>query len=446
MLRNYFRIALRNLLRNRLFSLINILGLAVGIASCIVILLYVRYELSFDKFSKNYNLIYRVAQKLEWSGKKMEIAITPAKLGPALKENFPEVKDYERIYDLNLQREVVRYGDKAYYTKEFIFADTGFFNFFGYHLAEGSATRALSAPFSVVITQAMARKYFGQEDPIGKRVQLAIWNQTFDFTITGVAEDAPSNSSLQYQFIASFSTFYHGWWKNWSGVDYWGSSNFYTYVLLNGREAVRTLDLKLPGLLNGIPGYRKETGGMHASLILQPIRDIHLYSRLESDLPSDVGAGTLYILSAIAIFLLVIACVNFMNLSTARYTKRAREIGVRKVMGAARGQLVRQFLGESMVMSFVATALAVELVEILLPLMSGLTGNELHLSLPRGVEMPVIIVLVVISTGLLAGLYPALFLSSFHPTSVLKNSVGHGGRAGLIRKGLVVFSLRPLLR
>lgn len=439
MLKNYFKIAFRNLVRNKTFSVINIVGLAVGIASCIVIMLYVKYELSFDKFNKDYSLIYRVAQKLEWSGKKMEIVITPAKLGPALKEDFPEVNNYERIYDLNFQREVVRYGDKAYYTKEFIFADKGFFNFFRYHLVEGSATQALSAPFSVVVTQSMARKYFDNEDPIGKTIQLAIWNQTFDFTVTGVAEDAPPNSSLQYQFVASFNTFYQGWWKKWSGVGYWGSSNFYTYVLLNGREAIRTLDRKLPGFLNGLPGYREETGGMRASLIFQPLKDIHLYSRLEFDLPSDVNAGTLYILSAIAVFLLVIACVNFMNLSTARYMKRAKEIGVRKVLGAARTQLVRQFLAESMIVSFVATGLAVMLVEILLPLTSELAGNELHLSLLRGPDVPSTLVLIVISTGLLAGLYPALFLSAFQPTKVLKNSVGHGGKAGLVRKGLVVF-------
>lgn len=439
MLKNYLKIAFRNNLRNKVYSFISIAGLAVGMAACIVILLYVHYEFSFDKFNKDYRRIYRVAQDLKWSGKKMETAITPAKLGPALKESFPEVRNYERIYDLNLQRVVVRYRSKAHYTRDFIFADTGFFSFFGYHLVEGSTSQALSAPFSVVITQSMARKYFGQEDPIGKRVQLAIWNQAFDFTITGVAEDAPSNSSLQYQFVASFSTFYQGWWKNWSGVDYWGSSNFYTYVLLNGKEEIRTLDVKLPAFLNGLPGYREETGDMHASLVFQPLKDIHLYSRLEFDLPSDVNAGTLYILSAIAIFLLVIACVNFMNLSTARYVKRAKEIGVRKVMGAARTQLVRQFLGESMIISVIATAVAIMLVEILLPLTRDLTGNELHLSLLHGWEAPVTLGLIAISTGILAGLYPALFLSSFHPTSVLKNSMGPGGRAGLIRKGLVVF-------
>lgn len=439
MISNYFKIAFRGLLRNKTFSVINILGLAVGIASCILILLYVQYEFSFDKFNKNYSQIYRVTQNLKWSGKKMEIAITPAKLGPALKENFPEVTGYERIYDLNFQREVVRYKNEAYYTREFIFADGGFFNFFGYHLIEGSASQALLDPFSVVITQSMARKYFGHADPIGKTVQLAIWNQTFDFTITGVAEDAPSNSSLQYEFIASFSTFYQGWWKNWSGVDYWGSSNFYTYVLLNGKKNARTLDLKLPGFLNGLPGYREETGDMQASLFFQPLRDIHLYSHREFDLPSDVNVGTLYILSAIALFVLLIACVNFMNLSTARYMKRAKEIGVRKVMGAARSQLVRQFLCESIIISLVATAVAIMFVEILLPLTRNLTGTELDLSFLGGITAPVALILIVIFTGLLAGLYPALFLSSFHPTSILKNSVGPSGGNSLIRKGLVVF-------
>ena len=439
MLENYFRIAFRNLLRNKTFSAINILGLSIGIASCLMILLYVQHEFSFDRSGKNYERTFRVAQDISWSGKKMEIAITPAKLGPALKDNLPEIAKYERVYDLNFQRESVGYKDKSYFTTQFIFADTSFFNFFGYHLAEGDGGRALTAPYSVVITRSMAKKFFGPVDPIGKIIRLTNWDETSEFTVTGVAEDAPSNSSLQFEFIASFSTLYQGWWKNWSGVDYWGSSNFYTYVSLNPRQSVRSLESKLPALLNNLPGYREETGKMHSSLFFQPIKDIHLFSHLDFDLPSDVNADALYILSGIAFFLLLIACVNFMNLSTARYMKRTKEIGVRKVMGAGRIQLARQFLGESIIMSLVATAAAITFVEILLPFSRNLTGVRLSLSQIPETEAAAVLIVVALATGILAGFYPATFLSSLEPTSVLKNSLSSHGGASSIRKGLVIF-------
>ena len=440
MLENYLKIAFRNLLRNRTFSVINILGLAIGITGCLLILLYVTHEVSFDRFNKNYECVYRTATKLNFSGKTMTVATASDKLGPALKQNFPEVRDYVRLFDIgSFMRQLVRCGDKAYYTEKLMFADSSFFTFFSYKLLEGNPSSVLSAPYSIVITKPMAVEYFGNEDPIGRILQLDEGDTTFSFAVTGIAAEPPSNSSLQFSFLPSFSTLYTNWWKQHFVIDRWGAIQFYTYIKLAENYPVKDCEAKLPSFIGRQLKGDPDLGTANVSVILQPLKDIHMFSHLDFDLASNISVQPLYILSAIAFFLLLIACVNFINLSTARYMKRSKEISVRKVLGAERVQLVRQFLAESIITSVLATAIGFMLVEIFIPYAKGLTGTSLSLHFSNVAMIAATFGGIAIVTGLLAGLFPALFLSSLSPVSIFKKTMKSANLGDIVRKSLVVF-------
>ena len=440
MLKNYLKIAFRNIFRNKLYSFINIVGLSIGIASCLVILLYVQYEFSFDGFNENYNRIYRTASEISFSGKTIRAAVSSDKLGPALKEDVPGVENYTRIFDLGMvARQLVKFQDRAFYTREFMFADSSFFTFFDYKLLEGNPSSVLSTPFSIVITKSMAVEYFGNQDPVGKMVQLDEGDTTFNFTVTGIAADPPSNSSLQFNFLPSFRTLYTSWWKQHFAIDRWGAMQFYTFIMLDDNHSAESLKTGLTQFLERQLKGNPDLGGMNVSIILQPLKDIHLFSHLDFDFHSNIDAQPLYILSAIAFFLLVIACVNFMNLSTAKYVKRSKEISVRKVLGAERSQLVLQFLGESIITSIAATAIGLMLVEVLLPYTNSLTGGLLSLHVLSVTMIAAAFVGIAIVTGLIAGVYPALFLSSLNPISIFKRTTKSANLGDIVRKSLVVF-------
>lgn len=440
MIKNYVRIALRNLLRNRTFSAINIIGLAIGTASCVVILLYVQYEFSFDRFNRNYNRIYRTATEIKFSGTTIKAAVSSDMLGPALKENVSGIENYTRIFDIGMvARQLVKFQDKSFYTQGFMFADSSFFSIFNYKLIEGRPPTALSAPYSIVITKYAASEYFGSRDPLGSVVQLEQGDTTFDFTVTGVAADPPSNSSLQFGFLASFSTLYTNWWKQDFSVGNWRTMSYYTFILLQKNYPVANLKSEVASFTGRFLRGNPELSGMNLSIIFQPLKDIHLLSRLEYDFPSSMNIQTLYILSVIALFLLFLACANFMNLSTAKYITRSKEINVRKVLGAKRTQLVVQFLGESLVTSILATMIGLGLVELLAPYTQALTGIPLSLHSLSGGVVALGFVSVTVVTGLLAGVYPALFLSSLQPMSVFRRTRKSVNLGDAVRKFLVVF-------
>ena len=441
MLKNYFKIAFRNIFQNKVYSLINIVGLSIGIASCILILLYVQNEFSYDKFNKNYENIYRVGTHSSGYGKSLTVPITPAPLGPALKENIQNVTSYNRVLFLSPMKQIFKYNNnKSFYEDGLIYSDSNFFNFFSFHLLEGNQDHVLSNPFTIVITKSVAEKYFNHQDPIGKVIQLVRWNnKAFNFTVTGVASDPPSNSSLQFKFVASFSSLYTKEF-NYTGIDGWDQMSFFTYVLLSGKNTAQSLEAKFPAFLNQQPGSREISESRSLSLFLQPIEDIHLFSsHFDFSMENHIDVQSLYILSVIAVFLLLIAIINFVNLSTARYTKRRKEVGVRKVMGAVRIQLIRQFITESILMSIIASMIAVILVELTIPFTKNLMGVGLNFYLINETTTPLVIILAAILIGLLAGIYPALFLTSFKLDSILRNKFKSTKNGGIIRKGMVAF-------
>ena len=440
MFKNYFKIAFRNIFQNKVYSLINLVGLSIGIAGCILILLYVQNEFSYDKFNKNYGNIYRIGTNSSWYGQTFTVPVTPAVLGPALKENFRDVVNYNRVYELSTLKQVFRYNNnKSFYEDGLIYSDSNFFNFFSFQLLEGNKEHVLSNPFTLVITKSVAKKYFGDKDPIGKVIQLVRWNgKSFKFTVTGVASDPPSNSSLQFKFVASFSSLYTKEF-NYTGIDGWNQISFCTYVLLSGKNTAQSLEAKFPAFLNQQPGSKEILKARHLSLFLQPFEDVHLFSDFDILMETHIDVESLYILSVIAFFLLLIAIINFVNLSTARYAKRTKEVGVRKVMGAERLQLIRQFITESILFSLIASLIAVVLVELTIPYTKNLMGVELNFYLINKTATPLVIISAAILIGILAGIYPALFLTSFKLDSILRNKFKSAKSGSIFRKGMVAF-------
>ena len=437
MIKNYLKLAFRNLLRNKTYSIINVFGLSVGIASCILIILYVQNEFSYDKFNKDYKNIYHVCANLNWYGTKAKFPVTSANLGPALKENFREVKNYARVYDLSTMKQLIKGNDKSFFEYGLIYSDSSFFSIFSYNLIEGNKYRALTDPFSVVITKSIAQKYFGVSDPLGKVIQIVRSNgKTFDFKVTGIVSDPPDNSSLQFKFVASFKSLYTKEW-NFSDIDKWGQMSSFTYILLSEKSTAQSFEAKLPAFLKRQPGSKEAVKTMGISLYLQPLKDVHLFSNFSFQDPTSTDVNSLYILSAIAAFLLLIASINFINLSTARYTKRAKEIGVRKVMGAVRMQLIRQFMSESILMSVIATLFAAILVELTIPFTKDLMGTELKFYLINAELTPLILLLGAALIGVIAGIYPALVFASFKPNSIFRNNFRSAKTGGIIKKGMV---------
>ncbi len=440
MLKNYFKIAFRNIFQNKAYSLINIVGLSIGIASCILILLYVQNEFSYDKFNKNYENIYRIGTNSSWYEKTSTVPITPSPLGPALIENFQDVISYNRVYWLSPMKQIFKYDkNKSFYEDGLVYSDSNFFNFFSFHLLAGDKEHVLSSPFTIVITKSVAEKYFGDKDPIGKVIQLERWNgKGFNFTISGIASDPPSNSSLQFKFVASFSSLYTKEF-NYRGIEGWNQMSFFTYVLLSGKNTAQSLEAKFPSFLSQQPGSKEVYKARNISLFLQPIEDIHLFSNFDFSMTEDIDVESLYILSVIAAFLLLIAIINFVNLSTARYTKRTKEVGVRKVMGAVRVRLIRQIIAESILMSIVASIFAVLLVELTIPFTKSIMGVGLKFYLINETITPLVILLAAIVIGIFAGIYPALFLTSFKLVSILKNKFKSTKTGSIMRKGMVGF-------
>jgi putative ABC transport system permease protein len=439
MLKNHLRIALRNLRNYKAYSLINIVGLAVGIACCIAIMLFVRDELSYDRFNKFADRIYRPRLLGLINGHDLSSAHSPVGMGPGVYHDLPDVVAYVRLAKSGPT--VVRYKDKTFTEEDFFGADSTVFDVFSFPFVAGNPKTALTQPNTVVITESIAHKYFGDENPIGKILNAG---KQDNFIVTGVIKDVPQNSHLHPDFMGSLTTLQD------SRNPTWMSNNYYTYLLLrkgvNLVEFQKKLDEEVikyasPQLkaVAGISLEQFRAAGNKYGYVLQPLTSIHLNSHLDYEIEPNGDITYVYIFSAIAIAILLIACINFINLATARSEKRAKEVGVRKTLGSARSYLVGQFISESIVMSIVAVILAIGIVELLLPFFNQIASKKMSLHLfsdPLSIPVLVCFALVV---GIIAGSYPAFYLSSFHPIDVLRSDTRKGGRKSLLRSGLVIF-------
>jgi putative ABC transport system permease protein len=432
MLKNYLKIALRNLLRHKGYSLINILGLAVGMASCILILLYVHDELSYDKYHEQADQIYRVTR--EWfnsdGSSSLHLGHVAPPIGPLLKNDFPDILQMARINSGG--NPLLRHGDKVFQEERFYFADPNIFEIFTLPLLKGDPKNALADPNGVVLTPAMARKYFGDEEPLGQVLNI---DGQADLKVTGVMQEVPANSHFHFDFLGSMKLLEQAFgeqeFKN------WGSNNYATYLLFPKNYQVENFKKAVPDFIG-----RHHPDGKEAipqtTLHLQRLTDIHLHSHLDSEIEANGNIVYVYIFSAIAFFLLLIACINFMNLATARSANRAKEVGLRKVVGAERRQLIRQFLGETVVMALIALLLAVVLVEVALPKFNAFAGKELALRSQGMLFILASLLGVTLFAGIVAGSYPAFFLSHFQPVAVLKGQK-IGSTRSRFRSVLVIF-------
>jgi len=430
MFANYIKVALRNIVKHKGYSFINIAGLAVGMACCILILLWVRHELSYDRFHANADRIYRLAVSANFAGNtfRAPLACYPAAL--ALKQDYPEVVDAVRLDPEN--RTSVRYQDRQFYEDGIFYADNSIFDVFSFSLISGDPQTALVTAYSVVLTEDAAAKYFGSEDPIGKTLRFD--NQR-DFSVTGVAKNVPQNSHFSFDMLCSFETQYV---ENPQRMEAWINHNHYTYLLLADGNDYLQLERKLPALVDAHLGAQLETIGGSLVYFLQPLTDIHLRSHLEAELSGNGNMAYVCLFVAIALFILLIACINFLNLATARFSIRTKEVAVRKTLGAARGRLMLQFLGESLLYSFLALAVALILIEIVMPGFNSLTGKDLRLGY---LDTPWFIPAfagIAFLVGLIGGIYPAFFLSSFRPVRVLKGSIRFGPGQSRFRSALVI--------
>ena len=441
MLRNYLKIAWRNLVRNKVYSAINIAGLAIGMATCLLIGLFVIDELSYDRFHANADRIYRVVLRGTVNGQQIREANVMPPVAPTLRATFPDVQEATRLHIGGPTR--FSYQNKAFEEKGLVFADSTVFRVFSFPLLKGDEKTALSRPNTVVITSAIARKYFGDDDPIGK--VLAIKKQQTAYTVTGVLADVPKSSHVHFDLLGSMATLPEANNTNWL------QSNFFTYLLLPDGYDYRQLETKFRPVVatNMIPPFAKALGvsqaelsrkGTALNLHLQPLTAIHLRSDLKPNTELEPGGDIryVYLFGSIALFMLLLACINFMNLSTAGAAKRAKEVGIRKVLGSERSKLIGQFLSESALFTFVSLGLALGLVLIGLPLFNTLSGKALNLSLLKTPYVLPALMGFGLVVSLIAGSYPAFYLSSFRPIVILKGLRLGSGRLGL-RSGLVVF-------
>jgi putative ABC transport system permease protein len=439
MLINYFKVALRNIARYKIFSVINVAGFSIGIACCILIFLFINDELNYDRFHKNADRIYRVYEYGKINGEEINIAQTPTPMGHALSQDFPEIESYTRITAASST--VIKYQNKSFTENKFINADPTFFKVFSAKFIEGEPNTALSKPNSVVITKSISNKYFGDVSPIGKVINVDNYR---DYVVTGLIEDSPANSHFHYNLLGSLETFAFSKSTSWLG------ENFYTYVLIKNGSDIDELKKKInqyarnhigtqmQGAL-GMSIEQFEVAGNKVLYGLQPLTSIHLNSHLKFEIETNGNILYVYVFSAIAIVILLIACINFVNLATSRSEKRAKEIGIRKTLGSSRAKLVLQFITESVLISILAVILSVIIVMLSLPFFNNVANKEISLNFLTSLSTLASILIFSVLVGAAAGIYPALFLSSIQPTYILKRGSQKGSGRFILRNGLVVF-------
>lgn len=420
MLRNYLIISIRIITRNRGFSLINICGLSLGLACTLLILIWVQDELNFDRFHKNIEEIYRVEENQHYTGVVYHVNVTPYPSGPVWKEKIPEIAEAVRV--VSLPGLLFRYGEKAFFEDNIRSVDSTIFNMFSFELLKGDPVKVLTDPYSVVLTDELANKYFGDEEPLGKIIRV---NQ-YAFTVKGVVKKPPLNSSIRFSALVPFDFIKEvGYYS-----DSWGNNSITTFIMLHENTDTSMVNNKLTQV------YKDHFPEGTTDFMAAPLKKMHLYSYFGSvHKPSNIRF--VYIFSVVATIVLLIACINFMNLSTARAANRAREIGVRKAAGAGRLHLIGQFLGESLVMAFLAMIIALLTVIALLGVFNTLAGKEVGMSVLWSARFITGMVIITVVAGILAGLYPAVFLSSLNPVKVIKGEVP-GMKKATLRKTLVV--------
>jgi len=435
MFKNFFLTSLRNLWRHKSYTLINILGLAIGIASSVIILLYVQDELSYDRHNDKFDQIYRFHIKGKIQGNEVQAAMSCAPLGPTLQSDFPEVLAYTRLYTFSGDP-IVRYEDKIFIEKNFFYADSTFFNVFTAPAFQGDPKQMLNRPNTVVLTEETAKKYFGEEDPVGKILKVG-QNET-PYEVTGVVRGFPANSHFHFNLLGSFASTYL------ADVTMWLGNNNYTYIILQEGYSPEQLEAKIPALLEQYMGPQLEQilgmtlehfleGGNEYGYFIQPLKDIHLRSDLQFEIEPGGSMTTVYIFSLIAVFLILIASINFMNLATASSSSRAPEVGIRKVVGSDRNKLIWQFMTESFIITFIALLLAIMLVELFIPSFNNLAHKVLDFNIIMNPVLLPALILIGILVGFLSGSYPAFFLSTFKPVSILKGNLREGMRSSYLR-------------
>lgn len=435
MLQNYLKIAFRNLFKNKLFSSVNIFGLAIGMTACLLILQYVAWERNYDRFHENKERIYRIAmEKYEPGEAKQDFAFTFPAVGPHLLREFPEV---EKVARIRRTGGMVAYKDQRYGEQGIIYADSSLFDIFSFAVSRGDIRAALSEPLKGALSESMAKKYFGAEDPIGESIEVGTGGTPIE--IAAVFEDIPENSHLDFDFAFSYVTYIGlAAARGGDAENNWGWSDFYTYVMLRPGADIASLEKQLPAFAERHMGEQMKDGNFKIRFFPQPLEDIYLHSKLAYEYKPTGNARYVYAMMAIALFIIVIAWFNYINLSTARSLDRAREVGVRKVAGARRGQLVRQFLLESALVNFVALGLALLAANGMMPVFGRLVGKDISFFLLREPWFWGFVAALFAGGALLAGLYPAFVLSAHRPVRVLKsNKSAATGSGGNLRKGLV---------
>ena len=439
MFRNYLKVALRNLWKNKAFSAINIIGLSAGLAVCLLIVLYVKDELSYDKHNTQAENIYRLDADIFFNGTQFISSVSPAPLAPMLKKDYPQVVQYVRLRnfgDIGIKKD-----NQNIQNHNAVFADSTFFQVFSIPMIAGNRLTALNEPNSIVIDETTAKKYFASTDVLGKTLYV---DNSVNCKITAVIRDMPHQSHFHFSFIRPMRDTYH------DDQNDWLSNNYASYVLVRPGVTQASLQKQVNATINNYLAKQLEQvlhtsasemskGGNHFIYPVMPLTDIHLRSNKSYEFEANGNVAYVYIFSVIAAFILLIACVNFMNLSTARSANRAKEVGIRKVAGSLRSNLITQFLTESVLVSFFSLLLALGIAALLLPLFNQLAGKQMSvLTLFSSWLLPVLIALVIV-VGCVAGSYPAFYLSSFQPVQVLKGSIAKGFKSSWLRSGLVVF-------
>jgi len=435
MLKNYLKIAYRHIARNKFYSAINIIGLAIGITCALLIGLYVQHQYSYDSFHKDSDRIYRVESMFTVQGKLDKFALTAFPLVHTMKAEIPEIEEATRLQFM--QNRLFKHGENNIYEDDAYLADSTFFDIFSYEFIHGDPKTALSEPFTAVLTESFADKLFGDIHPIGETI---VGGNGLTFRVTGVIEDVPDNSHVQFQLLTSMTTL-----RELIGVEQYNSTatngfwniSVYSYIRLNDKTNPQAVMDKFQQFYDK---YMKELGdriNTSMTIRLTPVRDTHFIGDLQYDFPTGNTSYTL-IFIFVAIFILLIACINYMNLATARSMNRAREVGIRKVAGAPKGLLIRQFLSESVFLSFISLIIAVIAAYILIPTFSHISGVDISFNIGQNPLLLIYILIATIIVGLISGSYPSFYLSSFKPVTVLKGKLKSGKGSGGLRKVLVL--------
>lgn len=436
MIKSYFKIAFRNLWKHKVFSSINILGLAIGMSACFFIFLYVKFETSYDNFHSKGDRVYRIVSDVKTPSETIQSGITIAPLAIYLKKDFPEVEDAVRFSPGEF---IVKKDNIKFLEERSVLADSTLFNVLDYTLLEGNKNTALKEPMSIVFSETAAKKYFGKSNPIGQEVLLT--DAAINATVTGIMKDLPGNSQIKADMFISMSSYKQIFGHELDDNE-WTNHGFLTYILLRPNTDLNAFTKKLPAFMELHHGAQAKELQMFETLFLEPLQDVYLKSSHTAYTPAKLfvtgNEKNVYIFSVIAIFILLIAYINFINLTTARSVERAKEVGIRKVIGAERFDLVRQFIGESVLISLFSFILSLIFCGLALPLFNYLAGKEIISSIFSNPFYLFLLLLISLSAGIFAGLYPSLVLSSYKPVSVLKGRFSTSSNGLILRKGLVI--------